>query len=395
MSAEEELLAFCRRLIRTRYKYVAITIGLATFSELRGNSRLIRLQQSLVQEMANRFRGQCFIMNNGDAVIVVRHDMIENAQSVVDEVVTSILRDPDVPEKKIRKLVESYEIPENYPEFRERTNQYLKGGTEAKLDLTADRDEDEEPDVDLEGPLTAAMLTRIEYRINRCEIRPFLKKQDVFINRGQTGWWPVFEERFVSLADLKRKLFPQVIIRPSDPLFNQLCRLLDERLLHYLMVAKTRITHKISVNLALDTVFDSLFDMFASHLDAKERENLVFEIHRGEVFQDIARAVEAITKLHRLGFGVAIDGMTLDLLPYVRVAKLNTELIKIHLFRDHVQLLQDDECVKALRQLPPEKIVFSRCDHEGAITVGRTLGIEMYQGWLIDEQAAMSQSANA
>ncbi|MEM6904179.1 MAG: hypothetical protein AAF556_13155, partial [Pseudomonadota bacterium] len=177
MSAEEELLAFCRRLIRTQYKYVAIMIELAAFSHLRGNSRLIRLQQSLVKEMANRFRGQCFIMNNGDAVIVVRRDIIDNPQSMVDELVTSILRDPDVPEKKIRKLVEAYEIPDAYPEFRENTNRYLNGGNQAKIDITADRDEDEEPDVELDGPLSAAMLTRIEYRINRCEIRPFLKKQ--------------------------------------------------------------------------------------------------------------------------------------------------------------------------------------------------------------------------
>lgn len=393
MSAEEELMAFCRRLIRTPYQYLAITVQLAAFTQMRGNSRLIRLQQGLVNEMAERFRGQYFRMGNGDAVIILRQDMVDQPKEVINEIVTSILRDPDVDEKKVRKLVDHFPIPERYPEFREHINAYLKGGNLAKLPSVL-ADDEVEPDVELEGPLNAAMLGRIEYLINRCEIRPFLKKQDIFINKGNSGWWPVFEERFVSLADLKRKLFPDVDIRPSDPLFNQLCRVLDERLLHYLVVAKTRITHKISVNIALDTVFDKLFDMFAQNLQVKERENLVFEIHRGEIFQDIARAVEAIAKLHRLGFGVAIDGMTLDLLPYVRLNKLNTELIKIHLFRDHVALLQDDECVKALRQLPPEKIVFSRCDHEGAIKVGQAMGIQMYQGWLIDEQAALSQSAS-
>ncbi|MEO0391956.1 MAG: EAL domain-containing protein [Pseudomonadota bacterium] len=394
MSAEEDLMAFCRRLIRTPYQYLAITVQLAAFTQMRGNSRLIRLQQGLIHEMANRYRGQYFRMSNGDAVFVIRSDMIDQPKTLIDEIVTSILRDPDVEEKKVRKLVEHFPIPDQYPDFREHINAYLKGGSLAKLPSVLEED-DEEPDVELEGSLNAAMLGRIEYLINRCEIRPFLKKQDIFINRDNSGWWPVFEERFVSLADLKRKLFPEVDIRPSDPLFNQLCRLLDERLLHYLVVARTRITHKISVNISLDTVFDKLFDMFAQNLQIKERENLVFEIHRGEIFQDIARAVEAITKLHKLGFGVAIDGMTLDLLPYVRLNKLNTEIIKIHLFREHVALLQDDECVKALRQLPPEKIVFSRCDHEGAIKVGQAMGIQMYQGWLIDEQAAMSQSANA
>ena len=67
--------------------------------------------------------------------------------------------------------------------------------------------------------------------------------------------------------------------------------------------------------------------------------------------------VEGIAKLHKLGFGVAVDGMTMDLLPYVRLNKLNTEIIKIHLFREHVALLQDDDCVKALRELDINKIV--------------------------------------
>ena len=395
MSAEEDLLAFCRRLIRTPYKYVAVTIELTTFSQLRGNSRLIRLQQSLVQEMASRYRGQCFIMDNGDAVLVIRHDMVENARGLKDELIRSVLKDPDVSEDQVRKLVHLFDIPERYPEFRERISHYLKGVSPAKsAPPPAVVIEAEDSDEDLEGPLSAAMLGRIERRISSCEIRPFLKKQDVFVNRDD-NWWPVFEERFISLADLKRKLFPHVVIRPTDPLFNQLCRVLDERLLNYLLLAKTRITHKISVNIAIDTVFDKLFDVFAQHLDRKERENLVFEIHRNEVFQDISTAVAAIAKLHEMGFSVAIDGITLDMLPYVRLNRFKTELIKIHLFRDHVRLLQDDACIKAIRQLPIEKIVFSRCDHEGAISVGKTLGIQMYQGWLIDEQAAMGQEINA
>jgi len=395
MSAEEDLLSFCRRLMRTQYQYVAVAIELAAFSQLRGNSRLIRLQQSLVKEMASRYRGQSFIMNNGDAVLVIRSDMLESARALREELVKSVLKDPDVAEDKVRKLIHSFEIPEKYPQFREHTNQYMKGGAFTKAAAAGTVVEEEEPDVELEGPLNAAMLTRIEYRISRCEIKPFLKKQDVYIKKDESGWWPVFEERFISLADLKRKLFPQVDIRPSDPLFTQLCRLLDERLLNYLLVAKTKITHKISVNVAVETVFDKLFDLFADHLDEKERQNLVFELHRAEIFQDISTAVAAISKLHELGFGVAVDGMTLDLLPYVRLNRLKTELIKIHLFREHVALLQDDECVKALRQLPVEKIVFSRCDHEGAIKIGQTLGIRRYQGWLIDEHAAMTQPANA
>lgn len=393
MGSEEELLAFWRRLIRAPQKYVAITIDFSALFSMHGNIRLLRVQQSLVRDMAERLRGNVFMMANGDMAMIARLDTIGAASAIESELVQWILKDPDIAEDTLRKLLRSFEMPDQFRELRGWIGRYLKGGELANAATGAAATDPDEPDADLRGPMTAAMLTRIEHRIVRREIRQFLKKQDVFVRHATGIWWPMMEERFISLADMKRKLFPDVELRPSDPLFSQLCRILDERLLHHLMASKTKIAHKVSINLSVDTVHDRLMDIFAGHLDEKERASLHFEIACGDIFQDVTKATSAIAKLRRLGFGVIVDGLTLELLPYVRVNKFDADLIKIHLGRHDVRMLGDDACIKAIRRLPLDKLVFSRCDHDGAIKVGETLNIRMYQGWLIDEQAMTAQAA--
>ena len=388
MSAEDDLLSFCRRLIRTPYGYYGINIELSVFSQLRGNTRLIRLQHSLLEELARRFRGQVFLMANGDAFVLIRSDMAANADVIKNDIFRNVLKDPDVKEEHVKRLVHEYTMPDRYNEFRERVDEYMQPGKRQKENLLDLETGEYVPDVPLEGVLNGAMLVRIEHLIRKADIKPFLKKQDVFVFKSDTGWWPVFEERFVSLTDLQRKFFPDVELRRADPLFNQLCRALDEKLLHHLLVNRAKISHKISVNISVETVFDTLMMTFSDNLDMKERENIIFEINRSEIFQDISQAVDAITWLQERHFSVAIDGLTLDLLPYIRAERLKTELIKIHLQRDHIRLLRDEDCLNALRRLPLERIIFSRCDHEGAIQAGQTLGISMFQGWLVDELTA-------
>lgn len=388
MSAEDDLLAFCRRLIRTPYAYYGINVELAVFNQMRGNTRLVRLQHSLLEELAKRYRGQVFVMGNGDAFVLIRADMAPNAQTISNDICRNVMKDPDVKEENIRRLIHEYPIPERYQDFRSRVDEYMQPEKLAR-DTHIDLETGEYvPDVPLEGALNGAVLMRIEHLIRKVQIKPYLKKQDVFVYRTDTGWWPVFEERFVSLSDLHRKLFPDVELQPSDPLFNQLCQTLDEKLLEHLLVNRAKISHKISVNISVETVFDELMTTFCHNLDQRERENIIFEISATDILLNITPAIRAIRALQEQQFSVAIDGLTLDLLPYIRADRLKTELIKIHVLRDHIKLLRDEDCLNALRRLPLERIIFSRCDHEGVIQAGQTLGISMFQGWLVDEIAA-------
>ena len=96
MGSEEELLAFWRRLIRAPQKYVAFTIDFSALFSMHGNVRLLRVQQSLVRDMAERLRGNVFMMANGDMALIARLDTIGAASAVEGELVQWILKDPDI-----------------------------------------------------------------------------------------------------------------------------------------------------------------------------------------------------------------------------------------------------------------------------------------------------------
>jgi hypothetical protein len=61
------------------------------------------------------------------------------------------------------------------------------------------------------------------------------------------------------------------------------------------------------------------------------------------------------------------------------------DFIKINVSKDRTDQLIDPKIRKALAQLPPNKLIFFRCDSEKALNTGLDLGVSLFQGWLIDD----------
>ena len=238
------------------------------------------------------------------------------------------------------------------------------------------------------------MLSRMEQRILRFDIRPFIQRQMVYARGGgaKASWSPLIEERLIGVSELGKELFPDVDIAQSSPFFGKFCSILDDRLIHHIMSGSPRFESRISIHISLNTLFGRLFEAFAARIPVEERRRLHIELHCGELFREIGRAQEAIDRVRGHGFGIVVDGLTLELLPYVRVNKFDCDFLKIHLPKGDVRKLVNDACIKAIRSLSRDKIVFSRCDHEGALQIGQMLDIRMYQGWLVDTQIQKEKS---
>lgn len=386
--AEPELLAFWRRMVRVQQPYTVVVVELAAVYRIHENQRNYRVQQRLLQEFADVRKGNHFTLANGDVVVAVPGADETQAAAIIDEIIDWILRDPDQGEEGIRRRVRVFLLPRQFLEVREWIARYLPGGELGGATLSGGPDGDEPVLETLAGPLTPYLLRRVEHRIARCDIRPFIHRQMVFARSAgrSPGWTPVIEERLIGVADLAAKLFPDLEVSESGPFFGQFCAILDERLIHHLMASRARFEAPVSINLSLEMLFDRLFASFASHVPQEERPRLFVEIHCGEIFLDVAKAHAAIERLRGYGFGVIVDGMTLELLPYVRVNRFDCDYLKVHLPRADIAKLMNEDCVKALRSLSREKVVFTRCDTRGALDVGHELDIRLYQGWLVDSQ---------
>ena len=381
MKQEDDLVAHSWRLVRATQPHLAITIDLAALFQPYEDPERLRLHQGVVLDMAARSGSEAFLMRSGDMALVMPPDALQDWQTLVDDMIDVFAKDAGIPEDTLRRRVVVYSLPGQIWEFRSWIARYTSGGSLAQ-ETGADADDG------LQGRLNAEMLSRMEQRILRCDIRPFIQRQMVYARGGgaKTSWSPLIEERLIGVSELGKQLFPDVDIAQSSPFFGKFCSILDDRLMHHIMSGSPRFESRISINISLNTLFGGLFEAFAARIPVEERQRLHIELHCGELFREIGRAQEAIDRVRGHGFGIVVDGLTLELLPYVRVNKFDCDFLKINLPKGDVRKLVDDACIKAIRSLSRDKIVFSRCDHESALQIGQMLDVRMYQGGLVDTQ---------
>lgn len=384
MKQEDDLVATTRRLVRADQPHLALAIDLAALFRPHEDPRRLRLHQGVVLDMAARANGETYLMRTGDMALVIPPGSVRAGATLVDEMIDVFAKDTDLPEEVLRKRIGVYPLPEQIWEFRSWIARYTSGGALAQAST---------PDTDdgLRGRMNAEMLSRIEQRILRCDIREFIRQQPI-CRRPPAGsrdkWTPVIQERFLGMEALRSRLFPRVELVRNGPLFQELCLILDERLIHHLVANRIDTSVRTSMNISVEGALAPMIDLLAKRVGQLAPGHMAFEIPCVDLLHDVARGRRAIARLRDHGFSVLLDGLNFDLLPYLRLDKVDCDLFKVQFNRDNVPLLANEAAIKAIRELPPERIVFSRCDHEGALDVGAMLGVGLYQGWMIDRLRA-------
>ncbi len=390
LTAEDDLLAFWRRQFKGQGRATVVIIELAALFTLHGSQRLARLQYNMIRELADRRQGRFFTLAKGDLAVAVDR---KDRASVLSQLQDSVLKDAELPEETIRRRVITYDLPEQINELRDALARYATTAQEARA-ATLLPDFGTGGGAPLKGPLAPGMLDRCEYQIMRSDIRPFVQRQTIFARprSDKEQWAPRVQERRIALAKLSKALFPDLEIARTNPLFGPFCRILDERMLHHIIMGQSKIDRRMSLNVSMATIFDRIFDTFLSHIPEASRENLLIEVDCADLFQDISSAVLAFGRLRRQGLGIIIDGISLETLPFIRLDKLDHDYLKVLLPRDRVGLLSSDSRIKALRKLRPDRVILGQCDDPAARKICETLGIDLYQGWLLDqyEDAAAS-----
>jgi EAL domain-containing protein (putative c-di-GMP-specific phosphodiesterase class I) len=238
------------------------------------------------------------------------------------------------------------------------------------------------------GPLTAWSVDQIGKLLGDIDVRAYGRKQNIYRIDDRGGWQTVSEEYFISFDDLRRERFPKLDIITPEHLFLALCEMVDQRLLTTFTGSYATIAGRpMHLNLSVASVIGAAFTRFTHSVPRDKRSLLTFELHRGDLFQDFSRTLNAIELLHEEGFRVAIDSLTPDMLPYLNLARFEVDAFKINVSGDRIGLLADNSVRRTLTQLPTEKVIFFRCDNDRGLMAGRELGIRYFQGWHIDDVA--------
>jgi EAL domain-containing protein (putative c-di-GMP-specific phosphodiesterase class I) len=226
------------------------------------------------------------------------------------------------------------------------------------------------------------------------DIQRYARRQNIYRHAsdqlsGKSVWQSVAEEYYISFEDLRRDRFPKLEIITPEHLFLALCETLD----HNLIAALTQdidaiLARPVHLNMSVASVAGAAFAQFTHVVPNTKRSSITLELHRGDLFQDFAVTLGAIETLRREGFKVALDAITPDLAAYIDFAAFGVDYIKINVSRERADQLGQAGTRKRLESIPPERLIFFRCDNEKALATGLDLGVSLFQGWLIDDLLA-------
>lgn len=388
METEESFNLAIRRMLRSSATHYVFHVTLSNFGFIRSNPELLLLMQNTIKDIARGTSGVVYPMRRGDQFVVFPIDVGPKIGEITDHLMQAAFPDRKVEGSPEHPLVKVFTIPRDYSALRETANACMEDPAKAAEGASAGVPAIRPIEEDLDGMLNAWALSRLEVALAEIDLSPYMRAQMVFETDHQGHWRPLFEECFTSITDLRRDKFPKLTLQTEDRMFAEFCRALDRRSVpEILRRHRFKPGHTRSFNISLSTCQAPFFERFIRESTDLERRTLIMEMNRSDLLHKPREAIKMLAAMHEAGLGTALDGITLDLLPFTNLHRLDVDYFKIALSPGHMSLLKDADCVASLKKLPRGKIILCRCEKDSALPVGQAFGLTKFQGWVIDRLA--------
>lgn len=383
---EQDFILRVRRFQRLGTAHFVVNLVLTSLAPLANSTRALEAAQEQLREFARVTHGTYADMSNGDIFIVWEGNA--DTREIISRL-SDLLPQETTKSGNGKGWIQLFTLPANYMKLRERVNYYIDvARTLSKIDTVNGKPSRILQSDAARGPLTAWNVDQIGKLLGDIDLSRYIRTQPIYRRKDEQNWEPVSEEFFISFEELRRERFPRVDLSASEHLFLALCETLDRQFLADLCEHRDLIAGRnANLNLSISSVVGSVFTQFAHGIPFGQRARVCFEIHRGDLFQDFTHALGILDTLKKEGFCVAIDGITPDMLRCLDVTALDADFVKLNVSQDRAGLLSEPDILKRLELIPPEKLIFFRCDNPGSLEAGVRLGVTLFQGWLIDDNA--------
>lgn len=237
-------------------------------------------------------------------------------------------------------------------------------------------------------PLSPRLLIQVAESLSRLDPRPLLQRQAVLRIEANERGYVVYEEFFMALSEIRRQGAPDVDLGANRWLFQELCRLLDPRLLNGMAALGGGLPQEgigIGVNLNLETVLSPALETLTNALPANTR--VFVEIRGVDAVTNLDRLPEAAARLRQHGHALVFDSVDPRALALLDPLHLDFDLLKLLWTPD----LQDRGAswdgphpLDMIKSLGGERVILSRVESEQALIWGLTHGLRLFQGFFVD-----------
>jgi hypothetical protein len=382
------LLDYLRKLERHRQGRRAVQIRLSNLQAVSRRDHHIRIALGTFDPLVKQLKGQVFALSNADLICVFKDVALNDVESIIVKLRFMFGDDPALVDEggsSGTNFFEWFLLERDYDTLLHMAQRMATDDEQRSAhDVTSGI---ESPIVRRKqsrgDALTAAMLARMEDALGSADLANMMRRQAVCAIVGHTPPQPVFYELFISIADLRETILPNVNLASSPWLFQQLTETLDRRVLSLLNKHDDKtVAGDVSINLNVQTLLSPDFLMFDDNIKASMRGTQVLELQKVDIFADLGAFLFARDFAHDRGYRICIDGVSLESLPFIDRARLGIDLVKI--VWDPAMImgrLPNGRAIEDyIRQCGPSRSILCRCDSQDAIDFGQSVGISLFQG---------------
>ena len=384
VTQESLLLGAAERIGRIRQGRLAVQVFLSRLRPQNRQDGHIRIALRMLEPMVNAYRGQMFLLGNSDIVFMLKDPNPVDVENMILKLRALFSKDPltyDDAGDGMDKFCTWFDLGgSDYDSFLDmartvteqaRKRQTAKGAVKPPA-----------------KPLDAKSLGGVLERLSSLDVSPLVSRQSAIVIKEASGTGEVlFQEFFVSIAELQKALAPDINLVANRWLFQHLSLTLDKRVLGALSTLALRsIPNCYSLNLNIATVLSKAFEQFEEKVRGKA--GLSVEVQVLDVLADSRGYYAARDRLREKGHMVVIDGLNELTLQFMDVSQFEADLYKVAWSPEMREGEHSDSVGSALGILGVGKVVLARCDSEAAIQWGQERGIQRFQGRYVDAMLA-------
>ncbi|HLN22737.1 MAG TPA: hypothetical protein VK558_02000 [Patescibacteria group bacterium] len=392
---ETLLLEYVHKLEKHRRGRRAVQVRLSGLQPINRREHHIRIAVNTFETLVKQLKGQIFSLSNADLVFIFKEAVLDEVEAAIVKLRFLFSDDPMLLDEGANgkpAFADWFLLERDYEtllqlaqrvateEQQRRTNEFAKGFSKQMARPVSRGD-----------PLTPQMLGKLEEHLARADLANMMRRQAVCAIVGGSPPQPVFHELFISIADLRETLLPNVNLASSPWLFQQLTETLDRRVLSLLNKHDDRtVAGDVSINLNVQTLLSPEFLTFDDNIKASMRGTIVLELQKVDVFADLGAFLFARDFAHDRGYRICIDGVNVESLPFVDRERLGLDLVKIVWDPLMVEgILPNGSTLSSyIDRCGPSRAILCRCDNQQAVDCGQGVGITLFQGRHVEAMLA-------
>lgn len=167
-----------------------------------------------------------------------------------------------------------------------------------------------------------------------------------------------------------------------------LSRVLDEKMMDLTVeMAPQILPDRLHLNMQVQSVFSDHFAELLAQEGSRFADNLAIEFSLENAIADWWMFEDACQLLHSAGVRVGLDRITMPSLEFLSPRKINVDFIKV-IWDHNIIGSRRSAVAERLREFAlvfaDQNLILSRCDSRTALGMGRSLGIDVFQGSYID-----------